>query len=94
MVGITSIGVYVPAYRLTRDGISRAWKTKSLGGERTVAKHDEDSPTMAVGAALDCMKHSPRQVRNPRLGLTHNLGGNIRGGVACVSITGNEIERK
>ena len=61
MVGITSIGVYVPAYRLTRDGISRAWKTKSLGGERTVAKHDEDSLTMAVGAALDCMKYSRQQ---------------------------------
>ncbi len=39
-------------------------------------------------------KAGPRQVRNPRLGLTHNLGGNIWGGVACVSITGNEIERK
>ena len=36
----------------------------------------------------------PRQVKNPRLGLTHNLGGNIWGGVACVSITGNEIDRK
>lgn len=39
-------------------------------------------------------KAGPRQVRNPRLGLTHNLGGNIWGGIACVSITGNEIERK
>ena len=36
-------------------------------------------------------KSGPRQVKNPRLGLTHNLGGNIWGGVACVSITGNEI---
>ncbi len=36
----------------------------------------------------------PRQVKNPRLGLTHNLGGNIWGGVACVSITGNEIDRR
>ncbi len=35
-----------------------------------------------------------RQVKNPRLGLTHNLGGNIWGGVACVSITGNEIDRR
>ena len=58
MVGITSIGVYVPVYRLTRDEISRVWKTKSLGGERAVAKHDEDSLTMAVGATLDCMKPS------------------------------------
>ena len=36
-------------------------------------------------------RSGPRQVKNPRLGLTHNLGGNIWGGVACVSITGNEI---
>ena len=39
-------------------------------------------------------KSGPRQVKNPRLGLTHNLGGNIWGGVACVSITGNEIDRR
>lgn len=62
MVGITSFGVYVPAYRLTRDEISRAWKTKSLGGEKAVAGHDEDSLTMAVGATLDCMKDSPQKV--------------------------------
>jgi len=62
VVGITSLGVYVPAYRLTRDEISRAWKTKSLGGEKAVAGHDEDSLTMAVGATLDCMKDSPQKV--------------------------------
>jgi acetyl-CoA C-acetyltransferase len=39
-------------------------------------------------------RSGPRQVKNPRLGLTHNLGGNIWGGVACVSITGNEMDRK
>jgi acetyl-CoA C-acetyltransferase len=37
-------------------------------------------------------KSGSRQVKNPRLGLTHNLGGNIWGGVACVSITGNEMD--
>jgi acetyl-CoA C-acetyltransferase len=39
-------------------------------------------------------KAGPRQVKNPRLGLTHNLGGTIWGGVACICITGNELERK
>jgi acetyl-CoA C-acetyltransferase len=39
-------------------------------------------------------KAGPRQVKNPRLGLTHNLGGTIWGGVACVCITGNEITKK
>ena len=38
-------------------------------------------------------KAGPRQVRNPRLGLTHNLGGTVWGGIACISITGNEREK-
>lgn len=62
MVGITSFGTYVPAYRLRRDEIARAWKIKSLGGERAVARYDEDGLTMAVGAALDCIKHGLQQV--------------------------------
>jgi len=56
MVGITSFGTCIPAYRLSRDEIARAWKIKSLGGERAVARYDEDSLTMAVGATLDCIK--------------------------------------
>jgi acetyl-CoA C-acetyltransferase len=35
-------------------------------------------------------KAGPRQVRNPRLGLIHNFGGAIWGGVASICITGNE----
>jgi hydroxymethylglutaryl-CoA synthase len=62
VVGITSLGAYVPVYRLMRDEISRAWRTKSLGGERAVAGHDEDSLTMAVGAALDCMRHGDKRI--------------------------------
>jgi len=31
-----------------------------------------------------------RQVKNPRLGLIHNLGGAVWGGIACICITGNE----
>jgi len=61
MVGITSFGFYIPVYRLKRDEISRVWKTKSLGGERTVAGYDEDSLTMAVSAILDCMKDGQKQ---------------------------------
>jgi 3-hydroxy-3-methylglutaryl CoA synthase len=62
MVGITSFGIHVPAYRLTRDEISRAWQTRSPGGEKAVAGPDEDSLTMGVGAILDCIKHSPQKV--------------------------------
>jgi acetyl-CoA C-acetyltransferase len=39
-------------------------------------------------------KAGPRQVDNPRLGLTHNLGGTVWGGVACICITGNEMTRR
>jgi len=36
-------------------------------------------------------KGGSRQVKNPRLGLTHNLGGQLWGGIACISITGNSL---
>jgi 3-hydroxy-3-methylglutaryl CoA synthase len=55
MVGITSYGAYIPFYRLSRDEISRAWDTPTIGGEKAVAGYDEDSLTMAVAAGLDCI---------------------------------------
>jgi hydroxymethylglutaryl-CoA synthase len=61
MVGITSVSAYIPVYRLSRDEIACIWGIRSLSGERAVAKHDEDSLTMAVAAALDCMKHDQQQ---------------------------------
>ena len=61
MVGITSFEAYIPAYRLSLDEISRAWATKSIGGERAVAKHDEDSLTMAVASTLGCLKGDGQQ---------------------------------
>jgi acetyl-CoA C-acetyltransferase len=38
-------------------------------------------------------KAERRQVKNPRLGLTHNLGGNVGWGVSSCGIVGNELER-
>jgi acetyl-CoA C-acetyltransferase len=35
-------------------------------------------------------KAGPRQVKNPRLGMTHNLGGNAGAGIGCCVIVGNE----
>jgi acetyl-CoA C-acetyltransferase len=35
-------------------------------------------------------KAGPRQVKNPRLGLTHNLGGNAGAGIGCCVVVGNE----
>jgi hydroxymethylglutaryl-CoA synthase len=56
MVGITAYHAYVPPYRLNREEFSRAWGTGNPGGERAVARYDEDSLTMAVSAALGCIK--------------------------------------
>jgi len=56
MVGITSYGAYIPIYRLSRADISRSWGGAAIPGEKAVANFDEDSITMAVAAARDCMK--------------------------------------
>jgi len=53
MAGISAIATNIPRYRLPREVIARAWGGASMGGERTVANHDEDSLTLAVGAALE-----------------------------------------
>ena len=55
MTGITSMGLYLPVYRLNRDEIAKAWTGRSSGGNKAVAGYDEDSVTMAVGATLDCL---------------------------------------
>ena len=56
MVGITSIGIYLPVYRLNRDEIARMWTGRSAGGTKAVAGYDEDTVTMAVAATLDCLE--------------------------------------
>jgi 3-hydroxy-3-methylglutaryl CoA synthase len=56
MAGITSYGAYIPFFRLSRAEIARAWGTAASPGERAVANYDEDSLTMAVAAARDCLK--------------------------------------
>ncbi len=61
MAGIVSFGAYVPYYRLSRDLIAAAWGGRSLGGERSVANRDEDSITMAVEAAVDCLRGMDRR---------------------------------
>ncbi len=55
MIGIESYGAYVPAYRLKREVIAAAWGLPIMPGERSVARGDEDSITMAVEAGVDCL---------------------------------------
>ncbi|MBI5443609.1 MAG: hydroxymethylglutaryl-CoA synthase family protein [Deltaproteobacteria bacterium] len=58
---IVAAGAYIPVLRLSRDAIAQAWGRSSLGGERAVANHDEDSLTMAVEAASDCLAGTERR---------------------------------
>lgn len=60
-VGISSLSAYVPYYRLKRESIARAWERRAIKGERSVANTDEDSLTMAVEAAISCIKNADRQ---------------------------------
>jgi 3-hydroxy-3-methylglutaryl CoA synthase len=53
-VGITSYGAYVPMLRLPLAAIGGGGKTG--GPEKAVAGWDEDSVTMAVAAAVDCLR--------------------------------------
>lgn len=55
MVGIVSYGAYIPALRIDRNVIAEVWGRNAIGGERSVANHDEDSITMAVEAAANCL---------------------------------------
>lgn len=70
MVGITSVGAYVPIYRLNRDEIARMWGGRSAGGARAVAGYDEDTITMAVAAALDCLQRGGAGVNGLSLATT------------------------
>jgi hydroxymethylglutaryl-CoA synthase len=55
MAGIVTYGAYIPLFRLSRAEIARAWGIAPAPGERAVANYDEDSLTMAVAAARDCL---------------------------------------
>lgn len=54
MAGITSYGAYIPIYRLSRETLNGVWGGTGKG-EKAVANADEDSLTMGVEAARDCL---------------------------------------
>jgi len=61
MAGIVSYGAYIPTYRLSRETISTVWGASLGAGEKAVAGSDEDSITLAVEAAIDCINGRERQ---------------------------------
>lgn len=56
MVGITSYGAYVPWHRLGSE--TKGWTAPT---EKAVASFDEDSITMAVAAAINCLDGLSRE---------------------------------
>ena len=56
MPAVKSVGAYIPYYRLNREEIGRAWGGFPQTGEKAVANFDEDSITLSVEAARDCLK--------------------------------------
>lgn len=55
MIGILSVGAYVPRYRLSGKTLAAVWGGGGGGGERAVAGYDEDSLTMACEAGLNAL---------------------------------------
>ncbi len=55
MVGIASYGAYIPWHRMERGTIAKAWGGFAMPGEKAIASYDQDSLTLAVEAARDCL---------------------------------------
>jgi hydroxymethylglutaryl-CoA synthase len=70
MVGLTSMGAYIPIYRLEREEFGRMWGGRGGGGKRSVAGYDEDTITMAVAAALDDLKRGGANINGLSLATT------------------------
>ncbi|MEM6462023.1 MAG: 3-oxoacyl-[acyl-carrier-protein] synthase III C-terminal domain-containing protein [Pseudomonadota bacterium] len=77
MSGIQSIGTYLPKSRLSRASIARAltWLAPGLEGaakgHRTLAFWDEDSTTMGVEAARDCLSRLPCETAQDEIALLY-----------------------
>ena len=61
MAGIVSFGAYVPIHRMNRTEFHRAWAGFPIPGESAIAAYDEDTITMGVEAAIDCIRGLDRQ---------------------------------
>ena len=55
--GIISYGAYIPYNRLQRKKIGEFYGNPSIPGEKAIAGYDEDSVSMGVEAALDCLEN-------------------------------------
>lgn len=63
MKGIISYGAYIPYNRLQRKKIGEFYGKSAMGGEKAIAGYDEDSVSMGVEAAIDCLQSvDPKQI--------------------------------
>lgn len=98
MIGITAYGGYVPRLRLSREAVAQAnaWYAPQFGkakGTRAMANWDEDSITMAVAAARDCLGTAPdrRRVRSVYLASdTLPFAERLNSGVVAGALTLDE----
>jgi hydroxymethylglutaryl-CoA synthase len=70
MAGIISTGAYIPIYRLNREEIGKIWGGRGGGGAKAVAAYDEDTLTLAVAAALDCVRRAGANIDGLSLATT------------------------
>ncbi len=93
-VGIRACGVYLPRQRLERSAIAgaTAWATGARAGkakgERTACNWDEDSVTLAVEAARDCLGDLDRRSIASLASASTTLPFADRSSVASVAILG------
>jgi|GEM_PF-3453600 len=73
MAGILSCGAYIPVWRLARDTIAEAWGSTSIGGERSVTNHDEDTITMATEATIECLAGRSDDPTVPQIGVEFDV---------------------
>lgn len=76
-VGLKAYGAYIPRLRLSRKAIAEAnaWFNPAIGGlakgERAICNWDEDSLTMAVEAARDCLTPARPDAGAPAVRAVH-----------------------
>jgi 3-hydroxy-3-methylglutaryl CoA synthase len=95
-VGITGYGAYIPRLRLSRKAVAQAnaWFAPQLlaraRGSRAMANWDEDSITLAVAAARDCLGTADEDRAALRSVLlasgTLPFAARLNAGVACAAL--------
>lgn len=98
-IGITAYGGYVPRLRLSRQAVAlaNAWYAPQFVGRgkgtRAFANWDEDSITMAVAAARDCLRNSEDRgsIRSVILASTTlPFAERLNAGVLCAALSLDE----